>query len=86
VHMALAGLTQRYYTVIAGLGGRPVMRASLAAMIADAVTDRLQQLTFLDLDRDLVERELARVHAHPRSGPAAENILRDIGVIGAGPH
>ena len=86
VHMALAGLTQRYYTVIAGLGGRPVMRASLAAMIADAVTDRLQQLTFLDLDRDLVERELARARAHPRSGPAAENILRDIGVIGAGPH
>jgi pyruvate ferredoxin oxidoreductase alpha subunit len=86
VHMALAGLTQRYFTVIAGLGGRPVTRASLAAMLREAVADRLEPLTFLDLDHDVVERELARVRAHPRSGPAAENILRDIGAIAAGPH
>jgi pyruvate ferredoxin oxidoreductase alpha subunit len=86
VHMALAGLTQRYYTVIAGLGGRPVTRASLAAMVAEALADRLQPLTFLDLNHDLVERELARVHAHPRSGPAAENILRDVGIVAGGPH
>ena len=33
VHMALAGLPHRYHTVIAGLGGRPVMRASLRGMI-----------------------------------------------------
>jgi pyruvate ferredoxin oxidoreductase alpha subunit len=55
-------------------------------MIADAVAERLEPLTFLDLDRDLVERELARVRSHPRSGPAAENILRDVGVVGARPH
>lgn len=86
VHMALAGLPQRHHTVIAGLGGRPVTGASLRRMIADAVADRLEPLTFLDLDRDLVDRELARVRSHPRSGPAAENILRDVGVVGARPH
>jgi pyruvate ferredoxin oxidoreductase alpha subunit len=86
VHMALAGLTQRYNTVIAGLGGRPVMRASLRAMLAAAAADRLESLTFLDLDRELVDRELARVRAHPRSGPAAENILHDVGTVAAGPH
>jgi pyruvate ferredoxin oxidoreductase alpha subunit len=86
VHMALAGLPQRYHAVVAGLGGRPVTGASLRRMIADAVADRLEPLTFLDLDRELVERELARVREHPRSGPAAENILRDVGVVGARPH
>ena len=34
----------------------------------------------------LIDRELARVRARPRSGPAAENILRDVGVVGARPH
>ncbi len=86
VHMALAGLPQRYHTVIAGLGGRPVTRGSLGRMLRDAVADRLEPLTFLDLDRGLVDRELARVEAHPRSGPAAENILRDLGVVAARPH
>ncbi len=86
VHMALAGLSQRYNTVIAGLGGRPVTRASLRGMLRAAAGDRLEPLTFLDLDHALVERELERVRAHPRSGPAAENILRDVGIVGARPH
>ena len=86
VHMALAGLPQRYHTVIAGLGGRPVTRASLRRMLTDATAGRLEPLTFLDLDHELVERELARVRDRPRSGPAAENILRDVGAIAARRH
>jgi len=43
------------HTVIAGLGGRPVMRASLRTVIADAVAGRLGELTFLDLDRAAVQ-------------------------------
>jgi pyruvate ferredoxin oxidoreductase alpha subunit len=86
VHMAVAGLGQLHHTVIAGLGGRPVTRASLRRMLLEAVEGRLEPLTFLDLDRDLIDRELARVRARPRSGPAAENILRDVGVVGARPH
>ena len=48
------------YTVIAGLGGRPVTKKSLRTLFADAVADRLEPLTFLDLKQDLVERELRR--------------------------
>jgi pyruvate ferredoxin oxidoreductase alpha subunit len=40
--------------VIAGLGGRPVTRASLRRLFADAAADRLDELTFLDLDRSKV--------------------------------
>jgi pyruvate ferredoxin oxidoreductase alpha subunit len=86
VHMALAGLDPRCHTVIAGLGGRPVTRASLSRMLGEAVAGRLEQLEFLDLDRELVDRELARQRANPRSGPPAENILRDVGIVGARPH
>jgi pyruvate ferredoxin oxidoreductase alpha subunit len=44
-----------------------------------AAVDKLEPLTFLDLDRDLVERELQRTRTTRRSGPAAENLLRDLG-------
>lgn len=46
-------------TVIAGLGGRAVTKKSLRALFADAVADQLEPLTFLDLKRDVVQRELS---------------------------
>ncbi len=85
VRMALAGVHLHGYTVIAGLGGRPITIASLRALFADAVADRLEELTFLDMDWDVVNRELARMGASRASGPHAENILRDIGSVAAGP-
>jgi pyruvate ferredoxin oxidoreductase alpha subunit len=80
VRLALSGLPVRVFDVVAGLGGRPITKASLRAMLADASADRLGLLTFLDLDVQRVERELARP-----SGPHAENILRDIGIVAGGP-
>ena len=41
-------------------------------------------LTFLDLRADIVERELARLRDGQRSGPHAENMLRDIGIVASG--
>ena len=73
----------RTHTVIAGLGGRPITRSSLRAMLAEAIGDRLAALTFLDLDEDAVTRELDRMAANRRSGPHAENILRDVGAVAA---
>ena len=76
----------RNYTVIAGLGGRPVLKRSLHAMLDDAVADRLEPLTFLDLNHGLVDAELARQRADVRSGPTAENLLRDLGTVRSDPH
>lgn len=76
----------RNYTVIAGLGGRPILKSSLHAMLDDAVADRLPQLTFLDLNHDLVDAELERQRADVRSGPIAENLLRDLGTVRSDVH
>jgi pyruvate ferredoxin oxidoreductase alpha subunit len=77
---ALAGLPAPVRTVVAGLGGRPILTDSLAAMIRGV--DDLDELTFLDLRTDLVERELERTRISRRSGSTAENLLRDIGAVG----
>ena len=86
VRMALSGIDLRGYTVVAGLGGRAITGESLRRMLEDALADRLQPLTFLDLKWDIVERELERMRGSRRSGPHAENILRDVGVVAAGSH
>jgi pyruvate ferredoxin oxidoreductase alpha subunit len=81
VRMALTHLQMHGYTVIAGLGGRPITRASLRQLFEQATADNLEPLTFLDLNTDLVQRELERTAATRRSGPAAENMLRDLGAV-----
>jgi pyruvate ferredoxin oxidoreductase alpha subunit len=66
-------------TVIAGLGGRAITRVSLRAMLTEAAAGALEPLSFLDLNKGLVEREFARARRTRRSGPVAENMLRDQG-------
>jgi pyruvate ferredoxin oxidoreductase alpha subunit len=83
VRVALSGLVMHGYTVIAGLGGRAITKASLNALFEKASRDELEPLTFLDLDRALVDRELARGRQLRRSGPSAENMLRDAGIVAA---
>ncbi|HJT95914.1 MAG TPA: hypothetical protein VJ777_28895, partial [Mycobacterium sp.] len=73
-------------TVIAGLGGRPITKASLRNVFADAVADALEPLSFLDLKHDLVDREVARMRDVRRSGPSAENLLREAGVAATAHH
>jgi pyruvate ferredoxin oxidoreductase alpha subunit len=85
VRMALTGATLHGYTVIAGLGGRPITKASLRELFQQASQDRLEPLTFLDMDWEIVNRELARMASSRRSGPSAENMLRDSGPVAAGP-
>ncbi|GAA2106437.1 pyruvate synthase subunit PorA [Microlunatus panaciterrae] len=85
--LALAGLPTTVYNVVAGLGGRPITRASLRGLFDDVLAGRLEphQLHFLDLNRELVERELARSRSG-RPGPHAENMLRELGSVGSGSH
>jgi pyruvate ferredoxin oxidoreductase alpha subunit len=85
VRSALAGSAAEIHTVIAGLGGRAITRASLRAMLDDARAGRLEQLRFLDLRVDVVERELSRGRDGTRPGPHAENIIRDLGLVAGGP-
>jgi pyruvate ferredoxin oxidoreductase alpha subunit len=87
VRLALDGMAAppRVHNVIAGLGGRPVTSPSLRRLLDDALADRLRAMTFLDLDAELVERELRRSRELDRPGPHAENMLRDVGVVAAGP-
>jgi pyruvate ferredoxin oxidoreductase alpha subunit len=85
VHSALEGSSTRIHTAIAGLGGRPITKAALRALFTDAIANRLGHTTFVDLNRELVERELQRTIAERRSGPHAENVLRDLGAVAAGP-
>jgi pyruvate ferredoxin oxidoreductase alpha subunit len=64
-------------TVVAGLGGRAITRRSLEKVLEDASRNELASLTFLDLDHEAVDRERARMRMTRRSGPSAENLLRD---------
>jgi pyruvate ferredoxin oxidoreductase alpha subunit len=88
VRLALAGLAAEVYDVVAGLGGRAITKKSLHALFADVLEARLEpgRLHFLDLDVERVERELQRMAEGGLTGPHAENILRELGVVGARPH
>jgi pyruvate ferredoxin oxidoreductase alpha subunit len=88
VRLALAGVPPVVYDVVAGLGGRPVTRRALRALVDDVHEGWIEpnRLHFLDLDAQLVERELQRLSEKRRSGPHAENILRDVGIVGARSH
>ena len=78
VQMALSGRRQKVYTVIAGLGGRAITKASLKKLFSRAKSDALESVTFLDLNWEVINRQLARELATRRSGPAAESILKDL--------
>jgi pyruvate ferredoxin oxidoreductase alpha subunit len=81
VRLALSGLHLHGHTVVAGLGGRAITKASLARMLHEAVAGTLEPLHFLDLDWRIVNRQLERERAMRRSGPVAENLLRDVGTV-----
>jgi len=83
VRTSYAGKPDAVRTVIAGLGGRTITRAARRGICEQALDGTLGALTFLDLDHALVERALEREREVRRSGPIAENILRDLGVVGA---
>ena len=81
IQMALSGRRHKIYTVIAGLGGRAITKASLLKLFHQAKSDALEGVTFLDLNWDVINRQLARETATRRSGPAAESILKDLATL-----
>ena len=83
VAAAYPGSPDLVHTVIAGLGGRAITRRSLRRIFSAALEGRLEPVTFLDLDYAIVERVLQREREQRRSGPIAESILRELGVVAA---
>ena len=83
---ATRGLPVEVYDVVAGLGGRPITRVSLRRLLDEVLEGRVdpQRLHFLDLDFELVQRELERSRHGKRPGPHAEHMLRDIGTVASG--
>jgi pyruvate ferredoxin oxidoreductase alpha subunit len=81
VRKSLSGIQLKGYTVIAGLGGRAITRASLRQLFEDAAADELEQVTFLDLNADVVAFELERESQSRRTGPTAEAILKRLGTV-----
>lgn len=76
VRMALRTSPRPVHTVIAGLGGRPISKASLSDIFVRAGEGGLDDVTFLDLNWRAVRDQLARAKAQRHSGPIAENILK----------
>ena len=61
VRLTLATSSARVHDVVAGLGGRPVTRSSIRSLVHAVLGGEVHpdRLHFLDLDQDVVARELA---------------------------
>jgi len=79
IRLSIRNFEVPIHTVVAGLGGRPILKNSIIDMYETAKRGELDSLMFLDLEHEIVERQLAREKERRRSGPVAENILRDLG-------
>jgi pyruvate ferredoxin oxidoreductase alpha subunit len=67
VRLALADAATTVYDVVAGLGGRPVTRHGVRALLEDVLADRLDPgwLQFVDLDEERIDREVHRLDLPP---------------------
>lgn len=83
IHMATVGNELKISSVIGGLGGRTITKKSLRKIIESAMHGDLDKEVFLDLEGTTVVRELQRQQEEQSSGPVAENILKDMGVVSA---
>jgi pyruvate ferredoxin oxidoreductase alpha subunit len=66
------------HSAIAGLGGRPITKSSLRRLFWQALDGGWEGTHFLDLNMSVVGGEIERMRATRRSGPTAENILREL--------
>lgn len=77
VEIALHPLPHQPQTlsVVAGLGGRPVTRASLKEVFRKVKKEPWQGMHFLDLNQKIVDEELTHMNNVRQSGPMAENLI-----------
>lgn len=60
VRTSLRGTATHDQTLIAGLGGRPITKQALRTYFEAAIEGRVEELTFLDLDKDVADSELEK--------------------------
>lgn len=65
-------------SVIGGLGGRAITKKSIKDILRAANEGTLPDTTFMDLDEDLVRRQLEREQASRRCGPLPESVMHDV--------
>ena len=83
VRQSFAGPPDAVLTVVAGLGGRSITREALTRTFLEAAAGTLAPLTFLDLNHEVVDRALKREREVRRTGPLAEAVLKDVGLVTA---
>ena len=71
----VAGAPQ-VHSCVAGLGGRSITRPSLHKLFRRALVQPWEGTHFLDLNEEVIAKELHYVRKVRRSGPTAENLLR----------
>jgi pyruvate ferredoxin oxidoreductase alpha subunit len=78
VRTALAGIDTHIYTAVAGLGGRPIALQSIRDLIDKALYGELADFSFVDMNVEIVQRELERNLLTRRSGALASGLLQDV--------
>ncbi len=63
VARAIEGLGVKDFTVIAGLGGRPITIKAVRDYLEAAMAEQVQRLTFLDLEEEVIDAELMKERA-----------------------
>ncbi|MCD8340376.1 MAG: pyruvate ferredoxin oxidoreductase [Burkholderiales bacterium] len=75
---ATRGLNLEIYSVIAGLGGRPITVDGLRKVFLKAKAGDLDELYFMDLDKEIVDKQLAREKEDRHTGPVPESVVREV--------
>ncbi len=78
VRTALMDYEIDHYELIAGLGGREITQESINAYLDEVNAGTMKRFKFLDLNRELVDRELERERQVRRSGSIPENMIKDV--------
>ncbi|MFT0847073.1 transketolase C-terminal domain-containing protein [Actinomycetaceae bacterium L2_0104] len=78
VRTALIDHDVDHYELIAGLGGRDITQESLNDYLDEVSAGTMKRFKFLDLNRELVDRELERERLNRRSGSIPENMIKDV--------
>ena len=78
VRTALMDYEIDHYELIAGLGGRDITQESINRYLDEVKAGTMKRFKFLDLNRELVDRELERERQVRRSGSIPENMIKDV--------